>query len=175
MAKFKTGCPGQNIAYLKDFNTNVIQCHVCGHEIEFFSDERKVTCPECHTIIFKVKPQVIDYRNNKLVFYESEKSCLDWCGACLDKKDYADILKNNERIERKKEDFVRLVDTVDKKDKDLVEFLIDAFRKSINHSKLFDPKVFDVLQKTNPELFTKARKYYLDFLKNSGNNIEARK
>jgi DNA-directed RNA polymerase subunit RPC12/RpoP len=167
MVQLKTGCPGQNVAYLKDFNTNIVQCRVCGHEIEFFSDERKVICPQCHSAVFKVKPQVIDYKGNKIKFYDSEKSCLDWCGACLDKKDYADILKNNERIEKKKADFVRLIGTVDTKDKPVIEFLIDAFRKSINHSKLFDPKVFDALQKTDPELFTRTRNYYLDFLKNS--------
>lgn len=167
MAKFKTSCPGQNTAYLKDFNTNIVPCPKCGLEIEFFSDERKVKCPKCHTSVFKLKPQIIDYKDGKITFYDSEKSCLDWCGACLDKKDYADILENNERIERKKEDIKRLIDNIDKKDKESIEFLIDAFRKSINHTKLFDPKVFDVLGKTNPELFKKVRNYYLNFLKSS--------
>ena len=165
MPKIKTECPGHDTAHLKDFNTSIVACHVCGHKIEFFSDERKVKCPKCQTAVFKIKPQVIDYKDGELIFYDSEKSCLDWCGACLDKKDYADILKNNERIERKKDDIKRLIDSVDKKDKDVVEFLIDAFRKSINHSKLFDPKVFDMLQKTSPELFMKSRNYYLNFLK----------
>lgn len=167
MSKFKKGCPGQNTAYLKDFNTNIVPCHICGNEIEFFSDERKVKCPKCKTTIFKIKPQIVDYKDGQITFYDSEKSCLDWCGACLDKKDYTDILKNNERIERKKDDIKRLIDTVDKKDEAIIEFLIDAFRKSINHSKLFDPKVFNILQKTNPELFTKVRNYYLNFLKST--------
>jgi DNA-directed RNA polymerase subunit RPC12/RpoP len=167
MPKIKVGCPGHNTAYLKDFNTNIVPCYSCGYEIEFFADERKVKCPKCQVSVFKVKPQVIDFKNGKLKFYESEKSCLDWCGACLDKKDYADILKNNERIERKNEDIKKLIDSVDKKDEDIIEFLIDAFRKSINHEKLFDPKVFDILRKTSPELFEKARDYYLNFLKNT--------
>ncbi|MBM3708258.1 MAG: zinc ribbon domain-containing protein [Actinobacteria bacterium] len=166
MSVTKTGCPGQNTAYLKDFNTNIVQCTKCGRDIEFFSDERKVKCPKCHTNVFKVKPQIIDYRKGEVVFYESEKSCLDWCGACLDKKDYADILKNNERIESKKEDLKRLISSIEKKDKEAVEFLIDAFRKSINYSKLFDPKVFDILQKTKPDLFKRIRSYYTNFLDN---------
>ncbi len=165
MAKFQSGCPGQNTAYLKDFNTNIIPCPKCGFEIEFFADERKVKCPKCYNNVFKIEPQIIDYKNGKVIFYDSQKSCLDWCGACLDKKDYTDILENNKRIERKKEDFKKLVDRINSNEKELIEFLIEAFRKSINHPKLFDPKVFDVFQKTNPKLFKKLRNYYLDFLK----------
>ena len=164
MPKIKVGCPGQNAAYLKDFNTNVVPCPRCGHEIEFFSDERKVKCSKCHSNVFKINPQIIDYRNGKIIFFDSEKSCLDWCGACLDKKDYQDILKNNERVERKKEDIERLINSVDKKEHYIILFFLEAFRKSINHPKLIDQKIFDILQRKNPDLFIKARNYYLNFL-----------
>ena len=164
MAKFRAGCPGQNTAYLKDFNTNIVQCPKCGFEIEFFADERKVKCPKCYTNVFKIDPQIIDYKDGNVIFYDSEKSCLDWCGACIDKKDYADILENNKRLENKKEDFKKLIESIEKKENEVIEFLIEAFRKSINHPKLLDPKVFDILQKNNPELFKKVRKYYIDFL-----------
>lgn len=167
MSTFKTGCPGQNTAYLKDFNTNIVPCPNCGHEIEFFSDERKVKCPKCHKNVFKIKPQIIDYKNGKIIFYDSEKSCLDWCGACLDKKDYTDILENNKRIERKKEDLIKLINSIDKQDEEAISFIIDAFRKSINHPKLFDPKVFDIIQKTNPDLFKRVRNYYINFLQSN--------
>jgi len=165
MPKIKTGCPGQNTAYLKDFKTNIVPCPKCGHEIEFFSDEKKVKCPSCHTNIFKVNPQVIGYKDGKLTFSGEDKSCLDWCGGCLNEKDYEDIEENKKKIERKKEDFKKLIDLIDKKDKDVIYFFIEAFRKSINNPRLIDEKIFQVLQKKDPGLFVRARNYYLNFIK----------
>src|SRR5450830_775842 len=167
MPKFKAGCPGQNVAYLKDFNTNMALCTKCGYEVEFFSDEKKVKCPKCHNNVFKINPEIIKDKNGKIIFSGLEKTCLDWCGGCLDKKDYQDILENNERIDRKKEDFKILIDSVDKKDSDVVEFLIEAFQKSINHTKLIDQKVFEILKRKKPDLFIKVRNYYLNFLNTS--------
>lgn len=164
MPKIKAGCPGQNVAYLKDFNTNMALCPKCGYEVEFFSDEKKVKCPKCHNNVFKINPEIIKYKNGKIIFSGLEKTCLDWCGGCLDKKDYQDILENNERIDRKREDFKILIDSVDKKDSDVVEFLIEAFQKSINHTKLIDQKVFEILKRKKPDLFIKVRNYYLNFL-----------
>ena len=85
MAKIGGGCPGQNTAFLKDFKTNIVPCPKCGHEVEFFVDERKVKCPKCHNSIFKVNPQVIKYKDGELTFSGTDKSCLDWCGGCLNK------------------------------------------------------------------------------------------
>ncbi len=167
MSAFKKSCPGQNTAFLKDFNTNIIPCPKCGFEIEFFADERKVKCPKCYSNVFRVNPQIIEYKNGDIIYYDSEKSCLDWCGACIDKSDYTDIIENNKRIEKKKEDFKKLISLIDKSQKEVIEFLIEAFRKSINHLRLFDPKAFDVLQRENPDLFKKVRQYYLKFLENS--------
>jgi DNA-directed RNA polymerase subunit RPC12/RpoP len=166
MPKFKTGCPGQNTAYLKDFNTNIIPCPKCGKEIEFFADERKVKCSKCGSSVFKINPQVMDYKDGKLIFYESEKSCLDWCGGCLEKNDYKDIQENVKRIGQKKQDIDKLISLVDKKDLEVIEFFIDSFRKSINHPALIDPGIFDILKKSKPELFIRARNYYLTFLNN---------
>ena len=164
MPKIKTGCPGKSTAFLKDFKTNIIPCPKCGHEIEFFTDEVKVRCPKCNTNVFKVNPRVIEYRDGRLIFGDIDKSCLDWCGGCLNKNDYKDIEENKKRIKKKKEDLGKLIDTVDKKDKDVIDFFIEAFKKSINNPKLIDEKVFHMLQKKNPGLFIRARNYYLNFL-----------
>ncbi len=164
MPKMQSGCPGQNTAYLKNFNTNLVPCPKCGEEIEFFADERKVRCTNCHSNVFKTDPEVIEYKDGDLVFYDSVKSCLDWCGGCLDKKDYKDIQENNQRIESKKTDIKKLVETVEENDNEVIDFFIDAYRKSINHPKLINPKIFDILQKEKPELFVRARNYYLNYL-----------
>ncbi len=164
MPKSSKACPGQNPAFLKDFKTNIVPCPKCGHEIEFFADERKVKCLKCHTSVFKVNPQVIDYKEGKLTFSGVDKSCLDWCGGCLNKKDYKDIKENDERIEKKRQDLESLIVTIEKKDQEIIDFFIEAFQKSINNPKLIDEKVFGSLQKEDPGFFIKARNYYLNFL-----------
>ena len=164
MPKIRSGCPGQDPAFLKDFRTNIIPCPKCGREVEFFADEKKVKCHGCHSNVFRVSPQLVEYRDGKLVFGDIEKSCLDWCGGCLDKRDYSDIRENEERIEKKKQDLEKLVATVEKNDSEVISFFIEAFRKSINHPKLIDDRIFKLLQKKTPQLFLKARNYYLNFL-----------
>jgi len=164
MAKIKGGCPGQDTAFLKDFKTNIVPCPKCGHEIEFFADEIKVKCPRCGASVFKVDPQVIEYRDGRLVFSDIDKSCLEWCGGCLNKKDYQDIEENKKRIEKKKEDLKKLINSVSKKERDVADFFIEAFNKSINNPRLIDEKIFQMLQKENPGLFLRARNYYLNFI-----------
>lgn len=164
MANIKKSCPGLDPAYLKDFNTNIIPCPKCGHEIEFFSGERKVKCPKCYTSVFNINPDVVEYKDGKLKFDSGTKTCLDWCGGCLNKSDYEDIKENTARLEKKRKDLEALIGTVDKKDDEVIGFFIEAFKKSINHPKLFDERLFDAIGKKDTELFRKARNYYLDFL-----------
>jgi DNA-directed RNA polymerase subunit RPC12/RpoP len=164
MAKIKGGCPGQDTAFLKDFKTNIVPCPKCGHEIEFFADEIKVKCPRCGANVFKVDPQVIGYRDGRLVFSGIDKSCLEWCGGCLNKKDYRDIEENKKRIEKKKEDLEKLINSVSEKERDVADFFIEAFNKSINNPRLIDEKIFQMLQKENTSLFLRARNYYLNFI-----------
>ncbi len=166
MPKFKkTGCPGQDPGYLKDFNTSIVGCPKCSYEVEFFADERKVVCPKCHTRVYKLDEQVAEYKGGEVVFKEPDKSCLDWCGGCLDSKDYKDIEEHKERLEEKKKDFSALISTVDKKDRKVIDFFMEAFAKSTNSPKLIDDKVFSILQKKDPQLFVKARNYYLNFIR----------
>ena len=163
MHKVSGKCPGQNPAFLKNFNTNIVPCPRCGHEVEFFADEKKVKCPGCKSSVFKVDAGAISYENGKINIKDNAASCLDWCGGCLDARDYKDIIENNERIKKKNEDFTSFINTIDKRDIDVINFFVDAFKKSINHPKLIDQKIFDILAKENPELFLKARNYYMNY------------
>jgi len=165
MAKSKTGCPGQDPGYLKDFHTQLVPCPGCGHRVEFFADERKVKCPKCHTRVYKLDEQAAEYVEGKVVFKEPDKSCLDWCGTCLDSKDYRDIEAHKQRLEEKKKDFSALMETVDPQDEAVIDFFLEAFAKSTNSPKLIDDGAFDVLARKNPDLFVKARHYYLNFIK----------
>ncbi len=164
MPDLKAGCPGQNTAYLKNFETNIVPCPRCAHEVEFFSDEKKVKCPECHTNVFKVDAEIIEYTGGKLIFSGEDKNCLDWCGGCLNKEDYEDIKENKKKIEKKKTDFKKLINSIDKDDEEVIYFFIEAFRKSINNPKLIDEKTLNILQKKNPGLFVRVRNYYLNFI-----------
>lgn len=166
MPKVNKSCPGLDPAYLKDFSTNIIPCPKCGHEIEFFSGERRVKCPKCYTSVFNLNPDAVDYKDGKLKFKSGSKTCLDWCGGCLNKSDYDEIKENSERLAQKRKDLQDLIDTVPKEDKQVIDFFIEAFKKSINHPKLFNDKIFDAIGKKDPDLFRKARNYYLDFLSN---------
>ena len=67
-------------------------------------------------------------------------------------------------IEAKKEDLEELIDSIGSKDKDVVDFFIEAFKKSINSPKLIDDRIFDALSGKDPDLFVRARNYYLNFL-----------
>ena len=53
-------CPGQDNRYLK---IEILQCLNCGYNLEIFSDELKIKCPKCKTLVCRVKLP----------------SCVDWC------------------------------------------------------------------------------------------------
>ena len=68
-----TRCPGQDGRSLK---VESIKCPNCGYEIEIFSDEMRVRCPNCKLPVFR------DLKEN---------SCVFWC-------QYADQCVGPERI-----------------------------------------------------------------------------
>jgi DNA-directed RNA polymerase subunit RPC12/RpoP len=53
-------CPGQDKRNIK---IEIITCPDCGYKIEIFSDEVKISCPKCKS----------------LVCQERLPSCVDWC------------------------------------------------------------------------------------------------
>jgi len=55
-------CPGQDIRNLR---VSVHRCPECDAEVEIFSDEMKVKCQKCGTMVFK----------------EKVPSCIEWCSA----------------------------------------------------------------------------------------------
>jgi len=65
-------CPGQDKRNLK---AQVLKCSRCGYEIEIFSDEVKVSCPKCKSLVCR----------------ERLPSCVDWCKyakECVGEKAY---------------------------------------------------------------------------------------
>jgi len=53
-------CPGQD---KRDIKAEIIKCLNCGYQVEIFSDEVKVSCPKCKSLICR----------------ERLPSCVDWC------------------------------------------------------------------------------------------------
>jgi len=53
-------CPGQDKRNLK---AETLECPNCGYKVEIFSDEIKVRCPKCKSLVYQVKLP----------------SCVDWC------------------------------------------------------------------------------------------------
>lgn len=67
-------CPGQDSRNVVVEN---IKCRGCGYELEFFSDEIKITCPGCKNTIYRDKLP----------------SCIDWCRyaeECVGRKKYGE-------------------------------------------------------------------------------------
>jgi endogenous inhibitor of DNA gyrase (YacG/DUF329 family) len=53
-------CPGQDDRYIR---AEVLTCPDCGYKVEIFSDEIKVKCPKCKTLVCRSRLP----------------SCADWC------------------------------------------------------------------------------------------------
>lgn len=55
-------CPGQDTRNLR---VSLHKCPTCGNEVEIFSDESKIKCKKCGTIVYK----------------EKVPSCISWCAS----------------------------------------------------------------------------------------------
>ena len=68
-------CPGQDPRNIK---TETLKCLECGYQIEIFSDEVKVSCPQCKGLVCRARIP----------------SCADWCKAareCLGEERYRQL------------------------------------------------------------------------------------
>jgi predicted Zn-ribbon and HTH transcriptional regulator len=53
-------CPGQD---KRNVTIELLTCAVCGYQVEMFSDEVKVSCPHCKSLVCR----------------QRLPSCADWC------------------------------------------------------------------------------------------------
>jgi endogenous inhibitor of DNA gyrase (YacG/DUF329 family) len=68
-------CPGQDSRNIK---AEIVKCPRCGYDVEIFSDEIRVKCPNC----------------KKSVYRERIPSCVDWCPSakeCVGEKKWKEI------------------------------------------------------------------------------------
>jgi hypothetical protein len=163
--KIRIGCAARDTAFLKDFSTKFIICPDCGHEVEFFSDEKKVKCTICGKSVFKLCEDIVSYQEGCLVFREKEKSCIDWCGACLEKNDFDEVRKNNEFIDLKKEKLKKLINLIDKDNIRLIQFFIESFKKNINHPELINPLNLEKIRDEDKDILILAKQIYNKFKK----------
>jgi len=68
-------CPGQDGRNLR---VSLHKCPDCGYEVEIFSDELKLKCPQC----------------GQTVYREKTPSCIDWCASarqCLGEERWKEL------------------------------------------------------------------------------------
>lgn len=81
-------CPGQSKRNIKAV---LRLCPNCRYQVEIFSDELRVNCPNC----------------GKEVYQEKTPSCIDWCKAaeqCLGEDAYKKLKKEEKKIEELREE-----------------------------------------------------------------------
>jgi DNA-directed RNA polymerase subunit RPC12/RpoP len=77
-------CPGQD---MRNLRVSVHKCPNCGAEVEIFSDELRVKCPNC----------------KKYVYKERVPSCIEWCTAapqCLGKEKWEELMGINKNSQK---------------------------------------------------------------------------
>ncbi|MDA8217560.1 MAG: hypothetical protein M0Z94_08100 [Dehalococcoidales bacterium] len=70
-------CPGA--AGIRDPRPEYENCPYCGYEVEIWSDEVRVRCPQCHNLVVKGR----------------QASCIDWCEharECIGEEAYARLV-----------------------------------------------------------------------------------
>jgi DNA-directed RNA polymerase subunit RPC12/RpoP len=60
VVKMYSKCPGQDTRNLR---VSLYKCQNCGKEVEIFSDEQRVKCPQC----------------GEKVYRDKTPSCIEWC------------------------------------------------------------------------------------------------
>ena len=75
-----SNCPGQSDRNLK---VDTIKCPGCCRDVEIFSDENRVRCPYCRTVVYR----------------DRMPSCVDWCPSarqCVGEERYKELTANRE-------------------------------------------------------------------------------
>ncbi|MGD9116386.1 MAG: phosphohydrolase [Dehalococcoidia bacterium] len=78
-------CPGQD---MRNLRVSIHKCPNCGYEVEIFSDEMRVKCPECKQYVYK----------------EKVPSCIEWCTSapqCLGPERWEELMNNNKKSDKK--------------------------------------------------------------------------
>ncbi len=74
-------CPGQDTCKLR---VELYKCPNCGAEVEIFSDETRIKCQKCGTMVFR----------------EKMPSCIEWCSSarqCLGEERWQQLMSKNEK------------------------------------------------------------------------------
>jgi ribosomal protein S27AE len=72
-------CPGQDTRKLR---VELHKCPQCGSEVEIFSDEVRIKCQKCGTVVFK----------------ENLPTCIEWCASarqCLGEERWQQLQEHN--------------------------------------------------------------------------------
>lgn len=81
-----TRCPGQD---LRNLRVSVHLCPKCGTEVEIFSDEMRIKCKKCGTMVFR----------------EKTPSCIEWCAAarqCLGEERWKELMAKDNQTDSPK-------------------------------------------------------------------------
>ena len=73
-------CPGQDNSKLR---VELYKCPKCGAEVEIFSDEARIKCQKCGTMVFR----------------EKTPSCIEWCSSarqCLGEERWQQLMSKDE-------------------------------------------------------------------------------
>ena len=74
-------CPGQDTRKLR---VELHKCPNCGAEVEIFSDETRIKCQKCGTMVFR----------------EKMPSCIEWCSSarqCLGEERWQQLMGKDEK------------------------------------------------------------------------------
>ena len=74
-------CPGQDTSKLR---VELYKCPQCGAEVEIFSDETRIKCQKCGTMVFR----------------EKMPTCIEWCSSarqCLGEERWQQLMGKNEK------------------------------------------------------------------------------
>ena len=74
-------CPGQDTHKLR---VELHKCPKCGAEVEIFSDETRIKCQKCGTMVFR----------------EKMPSCIEWCSSarqCLGEERWQQLMGKDEK------------------------------------------------------------------------------